>query len=364
MMSNPALDQILLGDCLAILPTLPPASVDMVFADPPYNLQLTQELWRPNLTLVDAVDEDWDQFENFTAYDAFTRAWLGAVRDVMKPTATIWVSGTYHNIFRVGAIMQDLGFWLLNTVTWFKPNAMPNFRGTRLKNDVEFLIWAKRDEDGRYTFDHHQMKQFNDGKQLGSVWKIQVCNGPERLRDANGDKLHPTQKPEELLQRVILASSRPGDVILDPFLGSGTTAAVARRLHRHWIGIEQNDVYVRAARERVAGVQPLKPTHPLIAAGGRKPPRVPFRALLEQGYLKPGQVLYLGQSDRAAVILDNGRLRADGVTGSIHTLGCRLKGVPSCNGWTLWHYVDERTGERRAIDHPRDLVRRAEASEE
>ena len=253
MMSNPALDQILLGDCLAILPTLPPASVDMVFADPPYNLQLTQELWRPNLTLVDAVDEDWDQFENFTAYDAFTRAWLGAVRDVMKPTATIWVSGTYHNIFRVGSIMQDLGFWLLNTVTWFKPNAMPNFRGTRLKNDVEFLIWAKRDEDGRYTFDHHQMKQFNDGKQLGSVENPGMQRA-ERLRDANGDKLHPTQNPRSCSN--VIRSSRPGDVILDPFL-IGHDGSRARRLHRHWIGIEQNEVYVRAARERVAGVQPL-----------------------------------------------------------------------------------------------------------
>jgi modification methylase len=362
-MSNPVLDQILLGDCLDILPALPPASVDMVFADPPYNLQLTQELWRPNLTLVDAVDEDWDQFENFTAYDAFTRAWLSAVREVMKPTATIWVSGTYHNIFRVGAMLQDLGFWLLNTVTWFKPNAMPNFRGTRLKNDVEFIIWAKRDEDGRYTFDHHHMKQFNDGKQLGSVWKIQVCNGPERLRDENGSKLHPTQKPEELLQRIILASTRPGDVILDPFLGSGTTAAVARWLRRHWIGIEQNEVYVRAARERVARVHPLKPAHPLIADGRRKLPRVPFRSLIEQGYLKPGQKLYLGESDQTAVILENGRLCADSVTGSIHTLGCQMKNVPSCNGWTLWHYIDEH-GERRAIDHLRDLVRQAEARDD
>src|SRR5712691_7012705 len=222
-MAELPINQILKGDTLTVLPALPKASIDLIFADPPYNLQLQQELWRPNLTQVDAVDDDWDQFDNFAAYDEFTRAWLKAAREVMKDTATIWVSGSYHNIFRVGTIMQDLGFWLLNTITWFKPNAMPNFRGTRLKNDVEFVIWAKRSEKARYTFNHHQMKQFNFGKQLGSMWEIPVCGGQERLKDSEGKKLHPTQKPEELLKRIIVASSKPGDIVLDPFLGSGTT---------------------------------------------------------------------------------------------------------------------------------------------
>lgn len=359
MIPDHLLDHIIHGDCLNVLPTLPAESVDLVFADPPYNLQLHQDLWRPNMTLVDPVDEDWDQFDSFADYDAFSEAWLGAVRRVMTPTATIWISGTYHNIFRVGTILQNLGFWLLNTITWHKPNAMPNFRGTRLKNDVEFIIWAKRDQDKRYTFNHHLMKQFNDGKQLGSTWEIPICGGQERLRDPEGKKLHPTQKPEALLRRVILASSRPGDVVLDPFLGSGTTAAVARRLRRHWIGIEQEAVYVEAARARVAAVDPLDASHPQIKLPTRrKRRRIPFRVLLERGYLRPGQRLYLDRSDTAAVILDTGLLQFDGQSGSIHQLGARLRGKPSCNGWTTWFYKDAATGELVAIDMLRQAMRR------
>jgi len=353
---QPATARILQGDALKLLPTLPERSVDLVFADPPYNLQLEQELWRPNMTLVDAVTEEWDQFADMEAYDAFTRAWLLAVRRVMKDTATIWISGSYHNIFRVGAILQDLGFWLLNTVTWFKPNAMPNFRGTRLKNDVEFVIWAQPRKGARYTFHHHLMKQFNDDKQLGSMWSIPVCGGAERLRDEQGKKLHPTQKPEELLKRIILASSNPGDLVLDPFLGSGTTAAVARRLHRRWIGIEREAVYVQAARARIAAVQPLPADDPLLQVDSR-PARVPFEELLQRGYLRPGQHLYLNGSERHAVILDNGHLRAENATGTIHTLGARLMEVPSVNGWTLWHYVDEETGRRQPVDALRKRIR-------
>jgi modification methylase len=352
------LDQILLGEVLDLLPTLPRRSVDLVFADPPYNLQLRQDLWRPNLTMVDAVDEDWDQFEDFAAYDAFTRAWLTAVRDVMKPTATIWISGTYHNIFRVGAILQDLGFWLLNTVSVFKPNAMPNFRGTRLKNDVEFVIWAQSSKKGRYTFNHHVMKQFNEGKQLGSAWTIRVCGGQERLRDADGKKLHPTQKPEALLRRIILASSRPGDIVLDPFVGTGTTAAVAKQLRRHWIGIERDQTYVQAARRRLESVQLMLPADPMLQTTAQeKQPRVPFEALLERGYLSVGQELYLSHSGHTAVILENGQLRANGFVGSIHQLGARLKNAPSCNGWTHWYYADEATGQRQPIDSLRKKIR-------
>ncbi len=353
------LDRVVQGDALDVLGTLPEASIDLVFADPPYNLQLEGELWRPNLTRVDAVTEDWDQFDTFAAYDEFTRAWLAAVQRVMKPSATIWISGTYHNIFRVGRVLQDLGFWLLNAVTWFKPNAMPNFRGTRLKNDVEFLIWAQRDKEARYTFHHSAMKRFNHGKQLGSVWKIPVCGGQERLRDGDGRKLHPTQKPEELLQRVIVASSNPGDVVLDPFLGSGTTAAVAKRLHRHWIGIEQDAAYVAAARARIAAVRPLAADHPLLDAARDKPVRVPFRLLVEHGYLQPGQPLYLNRTDYRAEVLSDGRVRVNGQVGTIHRLGARLRDVPSINGWTQWYYEDEETGQRRPIDVLRQRFRDA-----
>jgi modification methylase len=359
------LDQIHHGDALKVLPTLARESVDLVFADPPYYLQLRRELWRPNMTRVDAVNEAWDQFEGFAAYDDFTRAWLRAVRRVMKPTATIWISGTYHNIFRVGAIMQDLGFWVLNTITWFKPNATPNFHGTRLKNDVEFVIWAKRGKTGRYTFNHQEMKEFNDGKQLGSVWAIPTCIGRERLRDADGEKLHPTQKPEELLKRIILASSDPGDVVLDPFVGTGTSVAVARWLHRHWIGIDSEGTYVEAARARVTAIEPLDPGDPLLVPSARsRDRRVPFGVLLERGYLQVGQTLYLKHSDVQAEILENGYLQSGEQIGTIHRLGARLRGVPSCNGWTQWCYDDEETGQRRPLDVLRKRIRQVLENEE
>jgi len=345
------LDTILQGDTLAILPELPEACVDLIFADPPYNLQLQQELWRPNLTRVDAVDDAWDQFDSLAAYDAFTRDWLVAARRILKPTGTIWVSGTYHNIFRVGALMQDLGYWILNVVTWFKPNAMPNFRGSRLKNDVEFVIWAKRDPDGRYTFNHHDMKGYNSDKQLGSVWTIPVCGGEERLRDAGGRKLHSTQKPEALLERIIRASSVPGDVVFDPFLGSGTTAAVARKLRRRYAGIERDPVYVAAARARLDTVHPLAADDPLLPASSQdRPPRVPFRHLLDAGYIRPGQTLTLDKPAAIATVLPDGTIQAGGMTGSIHRVGAHLKGAPSCNGWAHWSAVDPATGETTRLD--------------
>jgi modification methylase len=350
MAGHELLDRILQGNTLDILPTLPHRSVDLVFADPPYNLQLQHDLWRPNMTRVDAVDNEWDQFDGFEAYDEFTRAWLLAVRRVMKTTATIWISGTYHNIFRVGAILQDLDFWLLNTVVWHKSNAMPNFRGKRLKNDVEVVIWAKLSKKGRYTFHHQFMKQFNQGKQLGSVWRIPLCVGEERLRDESGRKLHPTQKPEELLRRIILASSDPGDIVLDPFAGSGTTAAVAKQLHRHWIGIEQDATYVQAARRRVEAVQPLDPGHPLLRDPGDRRMRVSFKTLLEKGILQPGDALYLDGSGPRATILEDGRLQVDGFIGSIHKVGAQLKEMPFCNGWTHWYYRDGETDQLRPID--------------
>ncbi|PJF22964.1 MAG: hypothetical protein CUN56_03375 [Phototrophicales bacterium] len=352
-------NQIFLADSIQwMLKDAPEKFADVIFADPPYNLQLKKDLWRPNMTQVDAVTDAWDQFDSFAEYDEFTREWLTAARRVMKDDATIWVSGTYHNIFRVGRIMQDLGFWLLNTVTWFKRNAMPNFRGTRLKNDVEFVIWAKKSESSRYTFNHHLMKQFNDGKQLGSVWDIPACGGAERLKDANGRKLHSTQKPEELLKRVILASSNPGDVVFDPFLGTGTTAAVAKYLNRGWCGVEKERIYFDAAQARIDAVQPLPMDHPLMQpAAPSRPPRVPFQKLLAAGYLQPGQVLYSKDEKHKAVIQKDGKLRANGYVGSIHQVGAQLKNTPSCNGWTHWYYEDQDTGDRQPIDQLRHRFR-------
>lgn len=354
------LDRLYLDDVLHILPELPAACVDLVFADPPYNLQLKSELWRPDHSHVNAVNDDWDQFGSFAAYDVFTWRWLQEVRRLMKPSATIWVSGTYHNIFRVGTIMQNLGFWILNTVVWYKRNAMPNFRGMRLKNDVEFIIWAKYQEKSRYLYHHHFMKHFNDfnpGKQLGCVWQIRTCCGAERLRDEHGARLHPTQKPEELLQRIILASSRPGQVVLDPFIGTGTTAVVARRLLRHWIGVEQHEPYFRAAEKRINMTQPLLASDPRITeVYGEHLPRVAFRKLVKCGYLHAGQSLYLHQPDCEATIMENGKLRVGSMQGSIHQLASLLKKTPAQNGWKHWEYMDEG-GVLHPIDDLRQIYR-------
>jgi DNA modification methylase len=352
------LNQILHGDSLSLLPQFPAESVDVVFADPPYNLQLKTNLWRPNQTLVDAVNDAWDKFDNFADYDAFTAAWLSEVRRLMKPRSSIWISGTYHNIHRVGTMLQNLGFWLLNTVAWQKQNAMPNFNGTRLKNDVEYVIWAKKSERSRYTFNYQLLKHLNGGKQSGSVWKIPACGGAERLRFENGDKLHSTQKPEELLRRILLASTRPGDMVLDPFSGSGTTAKVAKELHLNWTGIERDEMYILPSRERVDNAVPLPPDNALMQDFLRtKPPGVAFRVLLERGYLQPGQPLYLEKSDCVAEILPDGSLLVNGATGSIHGLARELKQTHSANGWHQWRYDDPATGERLLIDTLRERYR-------
>jgi len=353
-------DQVYAGDALAIMPTLPERSIDLIFADPPYNLQLQRDLWRPNSTRVDAVDDAWDQFADFAAYDAFTRAWLTEARRVLKDDGTIWVSGTYHNIFRVGAILQDLGYWVLNTIIWHKPNAMPNFRGIRLKNDVEFVIWAKKSVASRYTFQHHVMKSFNDGKQLGSMWTIPLCTGVERLRDAEGRKLHPTQKPESLLERIILASSEPGDLVLDPFFGTGTTGAVAKRLHRHWVGIERDSTYRDASIRRIDAVNMLPDDDWRVQPSAPKLERIAFRVLLSAGYVQIGDRLYLDQPTQSAVVQTDGRLRTDdGQTGTIHRLASSLKAAPSVNGWQHWYYRAS-SGVLRPIDDLRHAYRNAQ----
>ena len=356
-------NQVLQGDCNAILDTFPPASIDLIFADPPYNLQLNQELYRPNQTRVAGVDDEWDQFDSFQAYDEFSRRWLGACLRVLKPGGAIWVIGTYHNIFRLGAIMQDLGCWFLNDVVWIKYNPMPNFRGVRFTNAHETLIWAIKEKGARYTFNHHAMKHLNDDLQMRSDWLIPICTGEERLKDPEGKKVHSTQKPEALLYRVLLATTNPGDVVLDPFFGSGTTGAVAKKLGRRWIGIERDPRYVEAARQRIAGVEPAADLESFNESGQhrRSEPRLPFGRLLEAGLLQPGQALFLHKDPaRAARIRPDGHLELDGLEGSIHGLGTRLLGSP-CNGWDAWFYQDS-AGALHPIDDLRQALRKAEGS--
>jgi len=349
-------DEILIGDCLALLESLPPHSVDLVFADPPYNLQLEGALTRPDHSLVDAVDDDWDRFDSFEAYDSFTRRWLAAVKRVMKPTATLWVIGSYHNIFRVGAAMQDLGFWLLNDVVWRKANPMPNFRGRRFTNAHETLIWASRAPDAKgYTFHYEALKAANEDCQMRSDWFIPLCTGDERLKDGSGRKVHPTQKPEALLARILLSSSNPGDVVLDPFFGTGTTGAVARRLGRHFVGIERDPTYAAAARERIARVEPLADAAVSAPPAKRTEVRIPFLALIEAGHLAPGEALCDERRRHTATVRADGTVALGQIIGSIHKIGALAQGLPACNGWTYWHV--ERNGKLVPIDELRSAVR-------
>lgn len=334
---------ILQGDCVAEMAALPAASIDLVFADPPYNLQLQGDLKRPDDSRVDAVDDEWDKFASFAAYDDFTRAWLLACRRLMKPTATLWVIGSYHNIFRVGTLLQDLGFWILNDVVWRKCNPMPNFRGRRFTNAHETLIWAARDANARgYTFNYEAMKAGNDDVQMRSDWTIALCTGEERLKSRDGKKLHPTQKPEALIARAILATSRPGEVVLDPFFGSGTTGAVAKRLGRRFIGIERDPSYISAARARIAAVEPLP--EPALAPflTVREAPRVPFSALVERGLVQAGQLLFDARRQHTAVVRADGALALGSIVGSIHRVGAIAQGFEACNGWTFWHIETPR----------------------
>src|SRR5437868_55645 len=336
--------RIIVGDCVAEMSKLQAASVDLVFADPPYNLQLRGDLKRPDDSRVDAVDDDWDKFSSFAAYDDFTRAWLLACRRVMKPAATLWVIGSYHNIFRVGSILQDLDFWILNDVIWRKSNPMPNFRGRRFTNAHETMIWASRDAGGKgYTFNYEALKAGNGDVQVRSDWTIPLCTGEERLKMPDGKKLHPTQKPEALLARILLAASRPGDLVLDPFLGSGTTGAVAKRLDRRFIGIDREKAYARAAQARIAATEVLP--EPALAAfvTAREAPRVPFAALIERGLVAAGQILVDARGRHAALVRPDGAVRFGDTVGSIHRAGALAQGLEACNGWTFWH-VETKAG--------------------
>jgi modification methylase len=342
------LDMILIGDCIAQMARLPDKCVDMIFADPPYNLQLGGDLFRPEGGRVDAVDDDWDKFDSLTVYDDFTREWLHEARRILKDDGTIWVIGSYHNIYRVGALLQDAEFWILNDIVWRKSNPMPNFRGTRFTNAHETLIWCAKDEKARYTFNYQAMKALNDDLQMRSDWVLPICSGAERVKGADGAKAHPTQKPEALLYRILLACTKPGDVVLDPFFGTGTTGAVARRLGRHWIGIERERTYVKVALERIESTLPLDESAMATMADRRAAPRVAFGVLVEGGLCPPGSVLTDSRRRYSARVRADGSVESGAHSGSIHKVGAALQGAPSCNGWTFWHV--EEGGSLQPID--------------
>jgi site-specific DNA-methyltransferase (adenine-specific) len=347
-------NQILSGDCIEILSQLPESSVDLVFADPPYNLQLSHELWRPNRTHVKAVIDGWDKFTSFEEYDRFTRAWLEGCRRVLKETGTLWVIGMYHNIYRIGAIMQDLGFWILNDVIFIKTNPMPNFRGVRFTNAHETLIWAQKIKGAKYTFNHHVMKSLNDELQMRSDWVLPIVTGNERIK-INGIKAHSTQKPEALLYRVLLSSSNPGDLVLDPFFGSGTTGAVAKKLGRHFIGIEREEAYIKIAQDRISAVKSA-PGTALNFLDLRHQRRIPFGTLLEIGLLEPGQTLFFIQNDITATLMADGHIQCGNKTGSIHEVAKYLSNGAPSNGWECW-FVEDAAGNRMPLDKLRQQVR-------
>ena len=348
------LNEILAGDCIEIMRSLPAASVDLIFADPPYNLQLKSDLHRPDNSKVDAVDDAWDRFASFATYDDFTRDWLAAAKRLLKPNGAIWVIGSYHNVFRLGAELQNQGFWILNDVVWRKSNPMPNFRGKRLTNAHETLIWASRDEGAKYTFNYEALKALNEGIQMRSDWVLPICTGHERLKDDKGDKAHPTQKPESLLHRVLLATTNTGDVVLDPFFGTGTTGAVAKMLGRDFIGIERDAGYRAHALRRLEKVRRFDRTALEVSTSKRAEPRVPFGQLVERGMLRPGEVL-VSQNGKTAKVRADGTLVSADVKGSIHQVGAALEGAPSCNGWTYWSF--KREGKAVPIDVLRQQIR-------
>ena len=336
-MTDLPVGRVLRGDCVALMNSLPAESVDLVFADPPYNLQLGGELHRPDNSRVDGVDAAWDRFSDFRAYDDFTRAWLQAVRRLLKPAGSLWVIGSYHNIYRVGALLQDIGFWLINDIVWRKANPMPNFKGTRFANAHETLLWCSRDPNARYTFNYEALKAANDDLQMRSDWFLPICAGAERLKDARGKKVHPTQKPEALLARIFSAATKPGDLVLDPFLGSGTSAAVAKRFGRRWIGIERDEAYARAAEKRIDAVVPITDASLLMPASKREQPRIPFGWLIERGLIEPGEILEDQRHRHSAKVRADGTVVGADTTGSIHRVGAAVQGAPACNGWAFWH---------------------------
>lgn len=348
-------DRVVQGDCIDVLNRLPEKSVDVIFADPPYNLQLGGELHRPDNSRVDGVEDEWDRFDSFAAYDEFTRDWMSAARRVLKDTGTLWVIGSYHNIFRVGTAVQDLGYWILNDVIWRKSNPMPNFRGTRFSNAHETMIWCAKSEDQKsYTFNYDALKVMNDDIQMRSDWLLPICTGNERLKE-NGKKAHATQKPESLLHRILLASTNTGDIVLDPFFGTGTTGVVAKKLGRHFVGIERDASYVSLAMKRIGSTRALPSDSIVITKSKKSEPRIPFGTLIERGLLNPGTVLYDNRRRYRAKVRADGSVVSSDLSGSIHKVGANIQGAPACNGWTFWHF--EEKGTLVPIDILRQQVR-------
>ena len=350
------LNTIINDDCIKVMNAMEENSVDVIFADPPYNLQLGDALTRPDNSNVSGVYEEWDNFESLAAYNQYTKAWMTAARRVLKENGSIWVIGSYHNIFRVGYILQDLGFWILNDIIWNKVNPMPNFKGTRFTNAHETLIWASKSPTSKYTFNYEAMKALNEDTQMRSDWSIPLCTGKERLKDAEGNKLHPTQKPEALLYRVLMASSKVDDVVLDPFFGTGTTGAVAKKLGRHFIGIEKDAGYVVGAQQRIDAVERVKNELCLEFSSKKRQPRIPFGSVVERGLLTPGDWVFDASRKHCAVIRSDGTLKSETAEGSIHQVGAAAQNAPACNGWVFWHFENERK-ELVCIDELRQQVR-------
>ncbi len=350
---------IINGDSIEELSKLPANSIDLIFADPPYNMQLGGDLIRPDNSLVDAVNDDWDKFDDFAAYDNFTNAWLKECKRVLKDNGALWVIGSYHNIFRVGCTFQNLGFWILGDIIWNKNNPMPNFKGTRFTNAHETLIWCSKSKDAKYTFNYEAMKSLNEGTQMRSDWNLSLCSGGERLKDENGEKLHSTQKPESLLYRVILSSSKPGNIVLDPFFGTGTTGAVAKKLGRKYIGIERDLNYIKGAEKRLASIPECGNANFLNVTEKKKEPKVPFGSVLELGLLSAGDILYDGKKQYKASVRADGSLATEDISGSIHQVGAAVQGLPACNGWTFWYYENKGVNENlEPIDELRKIARK------
>ncbi len=354
MINSNLKNKIINGNSIKELKKIPDESFDLIFADPPYNLQLKNKLIRPDRSKVNAVNDEWDLFESFKAYDDFTVNWLKECKRVLKKNGSIWVIGSYHNIFRVGAKIQDLGFWILNDVVWNKNNPMPNFRGTRFTNAHETLIWASKNKNSKYTFNYQSLKCLNDDLQMRSTWNLPICNGKERLKD-NGKKVHSTQKPEALLHRILLASSNKNDLILDPFLGSGTTAVVSKKLGRFFCGIEKEKKYSEAAKKRIKNAKPIEDNYLDTLQNNRSKPRIPFGSLVEMGIIKPGTEIYDQKKKINAKIMVDGSIKCQQSEGSIHKVAAKILGAESCNGWTYWHYLSGNT--LKPIDELRQRLR-------
>ncbi|MBR1903920.1 MAG: site-specific DNA-methyltransferase [Alphaproteobacteria bacterium] len=355
MKTKEILDTVINADSIKTMNQMEENSVDVIFADPPYNMQLGDTLLRPDNSVVSGVNEEWDSFESLAAYDEYTKQWLTAARRVLKENGSLWVIGSYHNIFRVGYILQNLGFWILNDVIWNKVNPMPNFKGTRFTNAHETLIWAVKNPKAKYTFNYEAMKALNDDTQMRSTWEIPLCTGKERLKNAAGEKLHPTQKPEALLYRVLLSSTKPGDVVLDPFFGTGTTGAVAKKMGRHYIGIERDAAYVAGAQARLAQIE-MMPDCAQEYTVKKKVQRIPFGAIIEQGMLQPGDTLFDARGEHKATIRSDGSVKSQNAEGSIHQVGAAAQNAAACNGWEYWYYKDKKKG-LICIDELRQKVR-------